>query len=105
MNKFLIGLSVTTMLVTTPVHANMELCKVLGESAETTMKARQVGVAMSAALSSIPSELTGEGRRLLENIVVEAYKIPRFSSAEMQFKTIQDYRNRIELACFTTMGR
>jgi len=105
MNKFLAGLAVSITMASTSAYANMEICKTLGESAEVTMKARQVGVAMSQALASIPANLNGDGRRLLENIVVEAYKVPRFSTAEMQYRATQDYRNRIELACFTTMSR
>lgn len=69
-----------------------ERCKSIEQYAETVMKARQAGVDMSTILAGADSEL-------LATIVMEAYGLGRYNSAENQQRSIADFKNANYLKC------
>lgn len=104
MKRFLISLVSAISFVST-ANANNEFCSTMGDSAQITMTARQSGLAVSAAMSSIPVSAGERERKILQFIIIEAYKIPRYSTVGMQNQAIQEFRNSIEVACYSTFNK
>ena len=83
-------------------------CKGLGGLAETTMAERQKNVPMSEMIKRIKSihssGILGDvpfNEETLVSMVIAAYQQPRFSAPEVQKESIADFRNGIELLCYT----
>lgn len=75
-----------------------EACTIFGNSAELVMKARQQGVPLSKLME------ISQGNSIVTGIVLEAYKISRYSSPDYQERAIKDFRNVVELACYSEFG-
>lgn len=80
------------------VTAEAASCEEIGDLAGTIMKARQDGVAMSAMM-----EITASSE-LSTKFVVMAYGKSRWSSPAMKTREVQDFRNNVELGCYTAQG-
>lgn len=74
-------------------------CKVIGDLAEKTMEARQVGVSVSDMMDIAKDD------RLLKSIILDAYKRPRFSTEEVQRRVITDFRADWEVACYEVRSK
>jgi len=69
-------------------------CALVGDLAEVIMANRQVGARVSEMME------IADGEPLVEALVLEAYKIPRYSSDEMQMRSVEDFRNDAEALCY-----
>jgi len=77
------------------VHAEdwREKCETLGNIAETLMEVRQQGVPMSNLMNEF------RGVKLMEELVIEAYKTPRYSTPRIQKRVVQDFKNEVYMEC------
>lgn len=78
-----------------------ELCEGFASYAEVTMKAHQAGVPLSTVLGALSTEEQVELKELMQEIVITAYKTPRYSSEEYKSKAAADYRDKIHVSCLT----
>lgn len=82
-----------------------ELCAMIGELAEVTMRARQGGVPMSQLMGILGnSDAPQEVASLVNSMVVMAYEQPRYRTAAVQADTVSDFRDRFEVMCFQTLA-
>jgi len=72
----------------------LEACSKIGEMASVVMQARQMNFPMSKVMTSVG------GDKLLESMVVAAYRQSNYLSAEMQQESIDSFRNSQEGFCF-----
>jgi hypothetical protein len=75
-------------------------CTAISGLAETMMTNRQKGVAMSKMMELIKE--IGKGSKItnsIESYVVRAYEQPRYSSPEMQKRSIEEFRDEVHLEC------
>lgn len=68
-------------------------CEKISSLAQSIMKSRQAGVAMSDAIR------VADGNTGIEGIVIAAYEKPRYSTASVQKRTIEEFRDEIYLTC------
>lgn len=95
--------TVLTLLLLAPLpvqassnnHSPDQLCHLRGSWAATVMSARQAGIPLSSQLHL--ENAPGAGTR---DEILAAYEHPRFSTAPMQQRAVEDYRNEVELRCF-----
>ena len=85
----------TVLLLTSTVtaQANKELCTAISDNASLIMELRQSNAPLSDVLEVV------DGITLLEELVMEAYKEPRYSSDEYQSNAIADFGNLAMLNC------
>ena len=69
-------------------------CLDLGELAQTMMEHRQAGTAISTLVPYL------NGNKAATSMLVSAYEEPRYNSDEYQTRSIQDFRNKWETACY-----
>lgn len=82
-----------------PAHAEDDwraMCNSVASIAETIMKARQDGVSM-AKMMEIPEPEGSNG--LGEGLIIAAYESPRYSTEEMQTRSIEEFRDKAYLQC------
>lgn len=88
--------------MTSPAYAADEVqqvCAQIGELAQSTMIARQGGVAISQLWpedGSGPETIISIHRAML----LEAYKTPQYHTEERQVDAVNEFRNIWETACF-----
>lgn len=70
---------------------NDKTCATLGSLAKHVMQLRQRGTDMSFLVN----ELTG-----YSDMIIAAYKQPRFRTADMQAKAAQDFSNEEQVQCY-----
>jgi hypothetical protein len=75
-----------------------EECKMIGDIAESIMKARQAGVPISHAY-----EITA-GNELATELARQAYEKTRWGTDELQLREVQDFKVFSVLACYTARG-
>lgn len=93
----LLGLAVTPTYAATSDLA-MKVCRAQTELAEIIMTKRQRGVPMLEILDTIDSRgLDRDGT--MKQMIVEAYKGPRFNTSRHQQKAVTDFADEMLLAC------
>lgn len=97
MKKILFALLVSLSLAAGAQNATAQRCAKLGELASSVMEARQGGVPFTKMIE------LAEGNKLVEAIVVEAFKIPRYSSEPYQRKAISDFVEKVEVTCYSSL--
>jgi hypothetical protein len=89
-----------------PVHADSNktddwrgTCAAMQRLAQAIMKNRQNGIAMADMMAK--SDVSGDAtiKKLDEALIIEAYSLPRYSTDEMQQKSIEDFGNDTYLQC------
>jgi hypothetical protein len=83
-----------TLLTTTPVTAEEDVCAELAELARDLMEMRQDGFPLSELMK------IAKGEELLRLLALDAYGVPRFSSKEYQDLAITDFSDKWALACY-----
>lgn len=74
-------------------------CTVMGDLAENIMRARQNGVAPTLLVKTVTETLPEPVRPAMQNFVMSAYSIPRYSSAKYVERAVQDFRATTEVSC------
>lgn len=82
------------LLLSFPVFAEEEkdICDSLESFASGVMKTRQHGISLKKVLSPAKD-------KMLRYIIIEAYKVPGFSTDKHRKKAVIDFSNRIYLEC------
>jgi len=79
-----------------------QMCPMLGNQAETIMKARQNGVPMSDLMALVSKHFSGDGimANFSKQMVVAAYKVPQYNGAKYKASAAHDLRTEWELMCY-----
>lgn len=72
--------------------SDAEVCKMFSDTAGRVMIIRQEGVDMS----DIYTALDGEMHKAL---VIEAYKVPRYSTKKSQRREVEEFKNKAFMGC------
>jgi len=81
-------------------QGGMPMCDLISMMAKSTMSARQGNVALKDQLQAIgQSGLDGELKKVIEDIAIDAYEQPRYSTERMQKEAVGDFHNKWYLAC------
>ena len=78
-------------------YADQSKCQKIGQLSSKIMESRQRGAPMSDLM-----QIAGDSE-LMQQIVIDAYETPRFSSDKYQENAIKDFRSEWELACYKAM--
>lgn len=96
-----IAVVVATAVPVTAQEGSPEgLCPLFGDIAQVVMELRQDGMIISDVMAVIPEDTKTFGSL----IVIEAYKVPHYSTQEYKDRAVVDFRNVMELLCYTSMG-
>ncbi len=96
--KFIIGLLLAFSAVTASAqNANATRCAKLGELAGSIMEARQSGVAFTKLME------VANGNSLVEAIVVESFKVPRFNTESNRQRAVTDFIEKVEVVCYSSV--
>lgn len=80
-------------------QTNDEVCVLMAKHAETIMRSRQSGASLTGMLEIAHNTdypgLAEIGRAL----VISAFEVPRFNSDEVKQQQINDFRDKVHLAC------
>jgi hypothetical protein len=74
-------------------------CNSLAGLAETIMDGRQQGVSVAKMMEAIANEEEQTAQKLVEELIIAAYDQPRFSTAKMQRRTMEEFRDAVYLQC------
>lgn len=77
-----------------------EYCATISKLSETVMTTRQRGISLNQMLE-VTSEATA-GDELAKQMILDAFDQPRFSTASLQVRTIEDFRDKWTLICHRT---
>lgn len=86
-----------------PAQTAKELCSKIGTLSNGIMVARQNGVLMSVMIES----LHGDNEQVNDTIlalILDAYRVSRFGTAEFKSRAAADFQNSKELACYSAFG-
>lgn len=90
----------------TPLAANEETCRLLGDLAEKVMTLRQQDQPMSSVMSDLVQPIADPAaRKMTRDIVIAAYKQPSWRTAEVRAQALAEFRNAIELECYEAVWR
>lgn len=85
------------------VHAatKQELCSAINQLAGSIMTSRQNGVPMEKAMTAMNSVSTTDGKvqETINNMVMDAYQRPYYSSKELQQREVVEFQNRWYMQC------
>lgn len=105
--RYIMMIVIVLMLAITPAHGTnsksnndwRDTCAAMQRLAKSIMTARQNGFAMSDMMSK--SDASGDAivKKLDESLIIYAYSLPRYSTNEMQQKSIEDFGNDTYLQC------
>lgn len=99
--KMVIAIAAVTISVSSHAAASasteqddVELCVLVSRIAETAMRARQTGMALTEFMD------LGSGSGLWRSITLEAYEAPRWPVEEFRQREIDTFRDRWALNCY-----
>ena len=96
-----ISLSIT---VSSYAYDYREHCKIWSQIAESHMKDRQEGMAMSTQMDNLDKEIKRNEvwryfREWEEAIIIKVYDTPHYTTEDMKTKAIEDFRDSVYLSC------
>ena len=88
-------------ITSSAAYANQfENCKVITKAAETIMDGRQNGTSAADFYENIEKNVKdAQAKKILMILVKEAYKTPKFSTAEYKLNAINEFKNECMVAC------
>ena len=88
-------------ITSSAANANQfENCKVITKAAESIMDGRQNGTSAEDFYERIEKTVKDEqAKKILKILVTEAYKTPKFSTAEYKLNAINEFKNECMVAC------
>lgn len=84
-------------------HENRQFCSQISSIAGVIMHQRQQGASLSLTLDHF-DRLTRDKpdiRNLINSIVMQAYRVPQYSTAESRNREVREFENLQMLACMT----
>ena len=96
--KFIV-LAIT--IASSATYANQfENCKVITKAAESIMDGRQNGTSAADFYENIEKNVKDDqAKKILMILVKEAYKTPKFNTAEYKLNAISEFKNECMVAC------
>lgn len=96
--------AIASALFVLPVSAHADpvsdaACKTFGDLAEQVMRARQADRPMSELMNLVGG--AGDDGGLARKLIIEAYSKPAYHSEPNQKRAIAEFRNSVELVCFS----
>jgi hypothetical protein len=89
-----------------PLENDQEkLCKEMSEISQKIMDHRQHGVAMSEMMKVAQVSQSPWFQKTVRELVVEAYKQPRFTTDELRQTAIQEFRDGFYLGCIQGISK
>lgn len=78
-----------------------EMCNQLNEMAKVFMEERQSGRVMADLINVIEQDevATERGKKLLKDMIIDAYQRPMYSSKELKEREVVDFQNRWYMQC------
>lgn len=106
MRSILLSVALAFVATSTPAQIapadRLEVCQGMHSLASAVMGARQRGVSMGEALSTVHAlEGPGPVRTIAEQIVAAAYAEPDWNSESVEQDAIVDFANSVEIACLS----
>ena len=86
-------ITLVAVLAATGAQAEQDICSAYGSLSAEAMRVRHAGVPLSQALSASEDEF-------VRAVLREAYSRPRMSTDRGIERSVQDFRNDVELACY-----
>lgn len=75
-------------------------CSTIADMAESIMKSRQDGIAISVVMDLLPSVgLSGNGAEAVESLIITAYKKPRYNTEKHIKRSIENFKNYGYMDC------
>lgn len=93
MKKLLTALTLLSLSFTATAEDEKMTCKQVSELAGVIMTARQTGVPMVEVFEK------ADGFKVIEDVIILAYKTPKFSVKENQQEQINEFKNEFFLNC------
>jgi hypothetical protein len=75
------------------------LCKTIGDASESILAAREAGIPLSKTMEYTVQSM-GDKIALMKPVVIEAYSLPNFSTAENKKRQAIEFRNKTEVDCY-----
>lgn len=89
--------------LSSPVLAEEDICKVIGDSAETVMTLRQQNVPMSHLKEVVSKQPNPDVRLIYDELIDTAYAQMYFEGyKDLTFNSIAKFRNDWELVCYNS---
>ena len=99
-NKIKFVMLVISIASSTANANQLENCKVITKAAETIMDGRQNGTSAADFYENIEKNVKDDqAKKILMILVKEAYKTPKFSTAEYKLNAISEFKNECMVAC------
>ena len=88
-------------IASSAANANkLENCKVITKAAESIMDGRQNGTSAADFYENIEKNVKDDqAKKILMILVKEAYKTPKFSTAEYKLNAISEFKNECMVTC------
>jgi hypothetical protein len=100
MKKTSVGLALALALCCSlPVRAEEDLCASLGQIAETIMTLRQKGASLQSSLKTARKIGDEQSYPVFEQMVMDAYDVPFYSTAPMKERAVGEFRDSRQLVC------
>ncbi|MDQ2139586.1 hypothetical protein RBI14_15580 [Alcaligenaceae bacterium B3P038] len=96
-SRILASAALVLCVMSSAQAAEKDFCKYLEGYAKISMDANQTGIPLSDLLKLIKDN--GNESELVNDIAMDAYDVPRYSSEKLQQESIVEYQNRIYLKC------
>lgn len=94
MKAIILGMALAILPVAAEETKKEDVCATIGELADSIMKARQIGVPMSKAMT------VAKDTDWLQEMVIKAYEQPAYQSDGMQKKAVSDFVNDYLVVCY-----
>lgn len=107
MTRFLTAIA-AALLTVSPVTAaapRPDICPTVETLARTIMEGRQVGVPMTKMMEVADNQGDNPMGRLIRALIVAAFEKPRYMTAEIQQREVDDFANEAALECYRATGR
>lgn len=80
---------------------DLDPCAYVGGFAEAIMLGRQNGAPMSQYMAAANQSMDKAVGGVVKELVIQAYQLPRFSTPQMQRRSIQEFRASAEVSCYS----
>jgi len=79
----------------------LSVCGEIAGTAEVVMQSRQDGISMSKIMQVLDSnaEMDESTKKLMRDMLIAAYELPRFSTEKVKKETIENFRDQYYLGC------
>jgi len=106
--KYLVAAVATVLLTSVTIYKEAQAqvnCEKFGGMAKSIMEARQSGAALSDMLKILDSPNITTAGPLARAVIMEAFDQPRYNTASVQQRTINEFASQQMLMCMKTLNQ